>query len=162
MNAIAEEAVGAGKAVKTAADGSDEKNGDRKSFIYKVNEGAADKAVFDDYRQRFTDALSADINTSTAVTVLYDVLKADTDAATKLALIASFDEVLGLDLTVSKEDEGSKVDADLEKYITEQIELRKAAKKEKNFAEADRIRAELLAKGVVLEDTREGVKWHLV
>ena len=43
----------------------------------------------------------------------------------------------------------------------EQIELRKAAKKEKNFAEADRIRAELLAKGVVLEDTREGVKWSI-
>ena len=54
-----------------------------------------------------------------------------------------------------------EVDTELEKYVLEQIELRKAAKKEKNFAEADRIRAELLDKGIVLEDTREGVKWHL-
>ncbi|MBP5332190.1 MAG: cysteine--tRNA ligase [Lachnospiraceae bacterium] len=166
VNAIAEEAVSAGKAVKTeitgTGNGSDTQSGENtRKFIYKVNENAADGAVFDEYRQKFSDALSADINTSTAITVLYDVLKADTDAATKLALITSFDEVLGLDLSVVAEAEGSGVDAELEKYILEQIELRKAAKKEKNFAEADRIRAELLEKGIVLEDTREGVKWHL-
>ena len=53
------------------------------------------------------------------------------------------------------------MDAELAAYVEEQIELRKAAKKEKNFALADEIRAKLLEKGVVLEDTREGVKWHL-
>ncbi|MBO4337843.1 MAG: cysteine--tRNA ligase, partial [Lachnospiraceae bacterium] len=111
---------------------------------------------------RFMEALENDINTSMAMTVCYDVLKAEISPVTKLALIASFDTVLGLDLTVEKEEAGPAVDAELEKYITEQIELRKAAKKEKNFAEADRIRAELLQKGVALEDTREGVKWHLV
>ena len=79
----------------------------------------------------------------------------------KVALIESFDKVLGLDLTVEKEAAAPKVDAEFEEYILEQIELRKAAKKEKNFAEADRIRAELLEKGVVLEDTREGVKWSI-
>ena len=89
------------------------------------------------------------------------MIKADTNAATKVALLASFDEVLGLDLTVEKAEEGPQVDAELAAYVEEQIELRKAAKKEKNFAEADRIRAELLEKGVVIEDTREGVKWHL-
>ena len=118
------------------------------------------------FRSRFKDefiaALSNDINTSMAITVLYDVVKADIDCATKLALICDFDKVLGFDLAVEKETAGTAgVDPELEKYITEQIELRKAAKKEKNFAEADRIRAELLEKGVVLEDTREGVKWHL-
>ena len=64
-------------------------------------------------------------------------------------------------VTIEKETAAPEIDPELEKYVLEQIELRKAAKKEKNFAEADRIRAELLEKGVVLEDTREGVKWHL-
>ena len=50
---------------------------------------------------------------------------------------------------------------DGESYILEKIEERKAAKKEKNFARADEIRAELLEKGIVLEDTREGVKWKM-
>ena len=122
----------------------------------------ADKAAYDKFVEDFKDALGNDINTSMATTLCYDVLKADISASTKLALIESFDTVLGLDLTVVKEEAGPKVDAEFEKYITEQIELRKAAKKEKNFAEADRIRAELLDKGVALEDTREGVKWHLV
>ena len=102
-----------------------------------------------------------DINTSMAMTLVYDVLKADISAVDKLALIESFDKVLGIDLTVEKEAAAPSIDPEFEKFILEQIELRKAAKKEKNFAEADRIRAELLEKGVVLEDTREGVKWHL-
>ena len=48
---------------------------------------------------------------------------------------------------------------ELERYVLERIEERKAAKKAKDFATADAIRAELLSKGIVLEDTREGVKW---
>ncbi|MBO7353772.1 MAG: cysteine--tRNA ligase, partial [Lachnospiraceae bacterium] len=100
-------------------------------------------------------------NTSMATTLVYDVIKTDMSAATKAALINSFDEVLGLDLTVEKAEAAPAVDAELAAYVEEQIELRKAAKKEKNFALADEIRAKLLEKGVVLEDTREGVKWHL-
>ncbi|MCR5767631.1 MAG: cysteine--tRNA ligase [Lachnospiraceae bacterium] len=151
--AIAEEAVNAGKAIKT----EDAHGG---GHTYKVNDGAADAAVFEQYKAKFIEALSADINTSMAITVLMETLKADTDAATKLALVSSFEEVLGLGLLTVKEEAGSGVDPEFEKYILEQIELRKAAKKEKNFAEADRIRAELLEKGIALEDTREGVKWH--
>ena len=47
----------------------------------------------------------------------------------------------------------------MEAYILQRIEERKAAKKEKNFARADEIRDTLLEKGIILEDTREGVKW---
>lgn len=121
---------------------------------------AVDSSVFDEFKGRFADALGNDINTSMAVTLVYDVVKADTNAATKVALLKSFDEVLGLDLTVEKAAAVDAVDEQLASYVEAQIELRKAAKKEKNFAEADRIRAELLEKGIVLEDTREGVKWH--
>ena len=54
---------------------------------------------------------------------------------------------------------GAKVDTELESYVLAKIEERKAAKKEKDFAKADAIRAELLDKGIIIEDTREGVKW---
>ena len=47
----------------------------------------------------------------------------------------------------------------LDSEIEEMIEKRQAARKERNFALADQIRDELLAKGIILEDTREGVKW---
>ena len=127
----------------------------------EAGDAAPDKAVFDEWKAKFIDVIGNDINTSMATTVVYDVIKADMSAATKAALIRSFDEVLGLDLTVEKAEAAPAVDAELAAYVEEQIELRKAAKKEKNFALADEIRAKLLEKGVVLEDTREGVKWHL-
>jgi cysteinyl-tRNA synthetase len=96
-----------------------------------------------------------------AITVLYDMLKDDMNDATKYALAESFDEVLSLDLTTAHaaKEAGNGVDAELESYVLAKIEERKAAKKEKDFAKADAIRNELLEKGIVLEDTREGVKW---
>ena len=124
-------------------------------------DGEIDKAAFDEYRARFEAALCDDLNSSMAITVLYDMLKADISDATKFALAESFDKVLSLDLTTahlaSEADNG--VDAELESYILAKIEERKAAKKAKDFALADAIRNELLEKGIVLEDTREGVKW---
>jgi len=125
-------------------------------------DGEVDQTAFADWKAKFIDALSNDVNTAMAITVVYDLLKADVNDATKLALIKDFDKVLGLDLGVAKEEpkaELSAEDAELAAYVEGQIELRKAAKKEKNFAEADRIRNELLEKGIILEDTREGVKW---
>ena len=124
-------------------------------------EGKIDQVQFDDYRAQFETALCDDLNSSMAITVLYDMLKADISDATKFALAESFDQVLSLGLTTAMEtrmaDNG--VDAELERYILEKIEERKAAKKEKDFARADAIRDDLLSKGIVLEDTREGVKW---
>ena len=80
--------------------------------------------------------------------------------ATKLALVKDFDYVLSLDLAAGEAvNPADEIDADLEAYVLEKIEERKAAKKEKDFAKADAIRNELLEKGIVLEDTREGVKW---
>ena len=90
------------------------------------------------------------------------MLKAELSDATKYALAESFDRVLSLNLTVPWETRKAEVqvDAQLEEYVLAKIEERKAAKKEKDFARADAIRAELLEKGIVLEDTREGVKWR--
>ena len=69
--------------------------------------------------------------------------------------------MLSLDLLSGKAADSTEesVDEELKAYVLSKIEERKAAKKEKDFAKADAIRAELLEKGIVIEDTREGVKW---
>ncbi len=121
--------------------------------------GTFEQEQFDEYKEKFLSALENDLNTSMALTVVYEVLKAEMGDKTKLELLDSFDEVLSLDLTAGEVAEDNGVDAELEAYILEKIEERKAAKKEKDFAKADAIREELLMKGILLEDTREGVKW---
>lgn len=123
------------------------------------DEGEIDEAAFAEYRKRFEDALCDDLNSSMAITVLYELLKADVNDKTKRALVESFDEVLSLGLLSGKAQEEEDVDAELAAYVQAKIEERAAAKKAKDFAKADAIRAELLEKGIVLEDTREGVKW---
>lgn len=127
-------------------------------------EGEVDKEQFAEYKEAFQAALCDDLNFSMALTILYDMLKSEMSDATKYALAESFDEVLSLDLTTAHaaKQEAQRVDAALERYILEKIEERKAAKKERDFAKADAIRAELLEKGIALEDTREGVKWKCV
>lgn len=136
------------------------------------DEGQVDEEAFKLWRDKFEDAIVNDMNTSMGITIVYDMLKTDLNDKTKLALIESYDYVLSLDLikaaaelgadSEGNDQNGSGVDPELEKYILEMIEERKAAKKEKNFARADEIRNELLEKGIALEDTREGVKWKRV
>lgn len=122
-----------------------------------------DAAVKKEFEDKFADAISNDLNTSMAITLLYDILKADTNEATKLAVVESFDRVLSLDLIGhALKDEASDIDPELIKYIEDAIERRASAKKAKDFATADAIREELLNKGVEIKDTREGVKWNLI
>ena len=122
-------------------------------------EGSVDEAAVREWKEKFVEAVGNDVNTSMGITLLYDVLKADLNGATKKAVIASYDEVLGLDLLKEEEKEETGVDAELEAFVLAKIEERAAAKKEKNFALADAIRDELLKKGIVIKDTREGVQW---
>ncbi len=125
--------------------------------------GSVEQEKLAAYKARFEEALCDDLNTSMALTVVYDMLKDDMSDATKHALAEDFDRVLSLNLTTAyasmAAEANGDVDAELESYILEQIEERKAAKKAKDFARADEIRAQLLEKGIILEDTREGVKW---
>ena len=122
-------------------------------------EGSVDETLVKEWKEKFVEAVGNDVNTSMGITLLYDVLKADLNGATKKAIIASYDEVLGLDLLKVEEKEETGVDAKLEAFVLAKIEERAAAKKEKNFALADAIRDELLEKGIVIKDTREGVQW---
>ena len=131
-----------------------------------------DEVAFAEGKSRFTNALDNDLNTSLAVTALYDALKLKTNDATKLALIADFDKVLSLDL-IAKADEKRRaaeeekakanegIDPALVADIEAQIALRAEAKKNKNYAEADRIRNELLARGITLIDTPAGTQFKI-
>ena len=122
----------------------------------KKDDSQVDEKEFNEYNDKFKDALSDNLNTSNALTVLHDVLKSNLNNNTKLSLIKSFDKVLSLDLL--KEDE---IDNELVSYINEMIEKRKEAKSNKDFALADKIRDELLSKGIVLKDTREGTTFEV-
>ena len=124
------------------------------------DEGNLDNEVFTKYDELYKEALSNDLNTSSMITILYDVLKDESlNDKTKLELVKSFDKVLSLDLL--KEEE-SVIDTDLEKMIQEKIVERKEAKKNKDFATADKIRDELLEQGIKLIDTREGTTYELI
>lgn len=117
-----------------------------------IEDGVISEGDFDIYKGKFIDALTNDLNTANAITVLHDLLKDDmVNGKTKIELIRSFDKVLSLDL-LEKEETKREDDAEIKKLI----EARNDAKKKKDFELADSIRNELLNKGIVLVDTREG------
>lgn len=113
------------------------------------------------YTEKFEAAMDDDFNTADAVSAVFELVKfANTNAGIEsgkvfvnqlLEQIRTLCDILGL--VVDREEE--ILDQDIEELIAQ----RQAARKERNFARADEIRDELLAKGIVLEDTREGVKW---
>ena len=125
-----------------------------------------DADVFNKLKERFVGALNGDLNTSVAVTALYDVLKAKCNDATKLAAIADFDQVLSLNLLSAaktlREKQTQEEQASAHPEIDALVAARTEAKKAKNFAEADRIRDELKARGIEIIDTPQGAKWRKV
>ncbi|MDD6188223.1 MAG: cysteine--tRNA ligase [Clostridiales bacterium] len=140
--------------------------------------GEVDETALAALKEKFSAALDNDLNTSLAITAVYDALQAKTNDAPKLAALADFDRVLSLNLiekaAVKREadakakaaaansfaviSETGEVDAEIEALCL----ARRDAKKAKNFAEADRIRDELKAKGIEITDIPNGVKWSRV
>ncbi|MBR6779282.1 MAG: cysteine--tRNA ligase [Clostridia bacterium] len=122
-----------------------------------------DMSIFENFKNKFKSALEKDLNTSLALTQVFDVLKSEVNEDTKIALIKDFDKVLGLNLELAWEQETKQtsVDAEFEKYILELIEKRKTAKLNKDFKTADEIRNELSSKGVELIDTKEGTTFKI-
>ena len=134
-----------------------------------------DEAVFQEYKDKFTQQLGNDLNTSMGITALYDVLKAKTNDATKLAILDSFDQVLSLSLLAKAAElrektaqTSSSVQGDYtvtgegDPAIDALVMQRYEAKKAKNFAEADRIRDELKAQGIEIVDAKDGASWKRV
>ena len=117
------------------------------------------ESKLDFYQNAFKDAIGNDLNTSSMLTVLYDVLKDDElSDFTKLYLVEDFDKVLSLGLI-----EEEKALSDERKIEVEVlIEKRNEAKKNKDFSTADKIRDDLLKDGIKLIDSREGTTYEIV
>ena len=137
--------------------------------------GEADQAVFDEYRAKFLQQLGNDLNTSMGITAVFDVLKAKTDDATKLALIGEFDKVLSLSLlekaAAIREKAAQAVRSGGGDYVVTgegdpeidaRVLARYEAKKARDFAEADRIRDELRARGIEITDVKGGAVWKRI
>ena len=120
-------------------------------------EGEVDTETFNTYKNNFVSYLEDDINTANAISVIYDVLKANTNDLTKYELIKDFDRVLGPELTTEINNTN---EVDIE-FINSKIEERNEAKKNKNYELADQIRNELLEMGIILKDTREGTTFEI-
>ncbi len=118
----------------------------------------------EELNERYDKAMDDDFNTADAISVIFEIVKLAnsniTANSSKVLIQKALDKiyllsgVLGIEVT--KEEEL------LEEEIEKKIQERQEARKNKNFAKADEIRDELLKKGIVLEDTREGVRWKRV
>lgn len=120
------------------------------------------KKQLDSRREQFIEAMDDDLNTADGISAVFELVKdinvnvIDSKSAELIKYaINLFDELTNVLGLVYNRDTGS-LDEEVEKLI----EARQNARKEKNWAEADRIRDELKAQGIVLEDTPQGVKWH--
>ena len=123
------------------------------------NTGEIDQDEYRRLRDGFMAAMDNDLNTSLAITALYDVLKSGLSDAGKLELIADFDSVLSLGLIeAAKRLKSDKPADEVPAEVAELLEMRRAARKEKNFALADELRDKISALGYAVEETREGTK----
>ena len=124
-------------------------------------EETAELAAFDALREKFEAAMDDDFNTADAISAVFEMVKRANITVTKESaaayirrvkeLLEKLLEVLGIHAERREESLDARVEA--------LIEERQTARKEKNYARADEIRAELTAMGILLEDTKEGVKW---
>ena len=150
------------KQVNFTFDGLDQAQNAYLKLINKVSnikeEGLFSDDDFNKYDGKFKEFLSNDLNTSNALTLLYDLIK-DTNVSsnTKLKLIKSWDSVLSLDLIKEKD-----IDEELLNKINELIEKRNIAKENRDYALADQIREELKNMNVVIKDTREGTTFEII
>jgi cysteinyl-tRNA synthetase len=120
--------------------------------------GEPDPERMEPHRERFLAAVRDDLNGPRALAVAWEVVRSeDLGDAERRALLAGFDEFLGLDLATAEvalapEESDPRIDA--------LVAQREAARAARDFAAADRIRDELAAEGVAIEDTPDGPRWR--
>lgn len=123
------------------------------------------KAKLSAHKEKFVTVMDDDFNTADGTATIFELvsdvfafIKDGVNKGDALAALSLLDELCGLMGYVKEKTEN---DGELVAYIEDMIKLRAEAKKAKNFAEADRIRAELLEKGITLKDTREGTTYSI-
>ncbi|MDH4218148.1 MAG: cysteine--tRNA ligase [Candidatus Aminicenantes bacterium] len=141
-------------------------------------------SLIDDMKKKFIEGLSNDLNISSSLTAVFEMIKKanrlmvqgevfQTDAENLIRSIASINKVLGTvsfpinikvsgALSVGEDVEFEFLERQLPPEIWQKIQEREKARQDKNFALADKIRDELLAQGIALEDTKDGVRWKIV
>ena len=154
----------------------------KKIAALKAGDGAVDEDAVRAYREKFIEQVGNDLNTAQGVTLLYDALKAKANDATRLAILGDFDRVMGLSLLDKARElrqkvvtlgpvhvnltlgaqAGITIDGEGDSAVDALVAQRAQAKKDKNFAEADRIRDELRAQGVEITDVPGGAVWRRV
>ena len=136
------------------------------------DEGEVDSSFVEGAKATFIEKVGSDMNTALGITCLYDILKSNTNDKSKLEAIKELDKVLCVGLLEEanklkaqdpekKETQAPDIDPALKAKIEELINKRAEAKKAKDFALADAIRAELSAMGVTIKDTREGTTYTI-
>ena len=132
----------------------------KKKTLSLKKEGQLNKAIYNEYIDKFKNTLEDNLNTSMSITLLYDLLKdKNINDFTKRELVKKFDEVLSLDLLKNNK---KTVDKDTLQYINREIIKRNIYKKNKEYDKADAIRKELEEKGIIIKDTREGTTFEII
>jgi cysteinyl-tRNA synthetase len=154
------------------------------STSFKPGENPEVSDIVQDLKRKFASGLSNDLNISSSLTALFEMIKKinilisdnkifQSDTLNLLKSIASIDGVLGVaafppNVKIKHDHEGKGniqiefVDRLLPEEIEKRIQERERARREKNYALADKIREELFLQGIILEDTKDGVRWKIV
>lgn len=127
-------------------------------LAHKNSAAQTDKAVLDEYKQKFDDAITDDLNVPLALGVLWTMLKLPkSNDVYKLALI--FDKIFALNLDKIKEEQTPQIE--IPQDVIAMAELRLAARREKNWAESDRLRDVIAYMGYAVKDTKDGYELTL-
>ena len=134
--------------------------------LYRLREGylkhkegkeKIDKEILNGYEERFHQAINDDLNMPSAMSVVWEIIRNEKKSEDFADLLEKFDMALGLDLKNAKQYIKNKiVNDEISQEVMDLVELRKQAKQNKNWEEADKIRNEILQKGYNIKDTSEG------
>ena len=117
-----------------------------------------EESILQDYRKQFLEAINDDLNATKAMSIVWEIVRSDRKSKDFRDLICEFDQVLGLDLAnVTKETLKKEEKLELPEEVEKLVEQRTKARQEKNWAESDRLRDEIIALGYSVRDGKEGM-----
>ena len=131
--------------------------------IHSLSNGEVSKEEIQKYKEMFMEAMNDDLDSAKALSIIWEIARKENKSKKYSDLISQMDEIMGLDISLEKikireEKEKNIIKKSLNCDIENLIAKREEARKNKQWQKADEIREELLKKGIVIQDTKEGVK----